>query len=190
MTASLVGASFASLLLQAQPNSGELTPDQQTQIAIEALKIPGHVAHSEAVLVPIAFFATVIVIFWLLLRQRQARIQTRVEVQKHLLDKFNSGPEFGEFLESKAGQQFLSELRSQSISSKDRILSAMQNGIVLSMLGLGMLGLSLAKRGFLIPAVLALALGVGFLISTAIAARFTRKWDQNQEPHAGNAPVS
>jgi hypothetical protein len=66
----------------------------------------------------------------------------------------------------------------------------MQNGIVLAMLGLGMLGLSLAKRGFLVPAVLALALGVGFLISTAVASRLSRKWDQNQESHHEDAPVS
>jgi len=187
MTAHLVGAKFVSLLLQTQSNPGGLTPEEQTQVALQALKGPGSFT---GILVPLAFFATVIVIFWLLIRQRQARIQARVEFQKKMLDKFNSGRELGEFLESKGGQQFLSELRSQSLGSKDRRLTAMQNGIVLAMLGLGMLGLSLAKRGFLVPAVLALALGVGFLISTAVASRLSRKWDQNQESHHEDAPVS
>jgi len=143
-----------------------------------------------SILVPLGFFAMVVVIFWLVTRQRQTRIRARVEIQKQLLDKFNSGRELGDFLESRAGQQFLLELQSKSTGAKDRILTALQNGIVLAALGLGMLGLSLARRGFLIPAVLTLALGVGFLISTAAASRLSRKWDQNQVSHRENAPVS
>jgi hypothetical protein len=187
MTGHLVGARFAVLLLQMETNPGGMTPDQQTQVALQALKGPGTLT---GIMVPLAFFATVVVIFWLLLRQRQIRIQARAEFQKQLLDKFSSGREFGDFLESKAGQQFLSELRSQGKGTKSRMLMAMQNGIVLAALGLGMLGLSLANRGFLVPAVLALALGAGFLISTAISNRLSRKWDQNQDTRHENAPVS
>jgi hypothetical protein len=191
MTLCLLGTTFGSLLLQSQLNSGGLTNGQQTQIAVQASNIPANAENGlVSILVPLAFFATVVVIFWLVIRQKQARIQTRVDFQKQLLDKFNSGQEFGEFLESKAGQQFLLELRSQSMRPRDRILTAMQNGIVLAVLGLGMLGLSLARRGFLVPAVLALALGVGFLISTVVASRLSRKWDQNQESHYENAPGS
>jgi hypothetical protein len=187
MMAHLVGMKFVPWLLQGQLNPSGLTPEERTQVALQALKGPGSFVE---ILVPIAFFAMVIVIFWLVIRQRQARIQARGEFQKQMLDKFNSGRELGEFLESKGGQQFLSELRSQSLGSKDRILKAMQNGIVLAVLGLGMLGLSLVKGGFLVPAVLALALGVGFLISTAIAIRLSRKWNQDQESHNENAAVS
>jgi hypothetical protein len=66
----------------------------------------------------------------------------------------------------------------------------MRNGIVLAVLGLGMLALSLTRRGFVVPAVLVLALGVGFLISTAISYRFSKQWDQNQKSDRENAPVS
>ena len=189
MTVCLLGTTLGSLLLQTNLNSGELTDGQQAQIASQALKIPANSANSlVSILVPLGFFATVVVIFWLAIRLRQARIQTRVEFQKQLLDKFNSGREFGEFLESKAGQQFLLELRAQSMRPRDRILTALQNGIVLVALGLGMLGLSLAMKGFLVPAVLALALGVGFLISTAVASRLSRKWDR--ESYHENAPAA
>jgi len=189
--AHLEGTRFVSLLLQAQPNLGGLTPEQIQQIALEALRRPGNpVTDTLAMLVPFAFFATILVISWLLLRHRQTRMQARAEFHKQLLDKFNSGPEFAEFLESKGSQRFLGELWSQSMGPKDRVLNAMRNGIVLAVLGLGLLGLSLTRSGFLVPAVLALALGVGFLVSTVISHRLSKQWDQNQKSDRENAPVA
>jgi hypothetical protein len=192
MFAQLIGVRFVSaLLLAAQADPGDLTADQKTQIALEALKHPENAANGlVALLVPFAFFATILVIFWLAIRQRQARIRVRTEFHKHLLDKFNSGREFADFLESKGSQRFLAEIWSQSIGPKDRVLTAMRNGIVLAALGLGMLGLSLTRRGFVVPAVLVLALGVGFLVSTAISYRLSKQWDQTQSSESENAPVS
>lgn len=191
MLAQLYGARFVSLLLQAQPNLGGLTPEQIQQIALEALRRPVNPATEIlALLVPFAFFATIVVISWLLLRHRQTRMRARAEFHKQLLDKFSSGREFAEFLESRGSQRFLEELWSQSMGPKDRILNAMRNGIVLAVLGLGLLGLSLTRSGFLVPAVLALALGVGFLVSTAVSHRLSKQWDQNQKSDRDNAPVS
>ena len=80
MTGHLVGARFAVLLLQMETNPGGMTPDQQTQVALQALKGPGTLV---GIMVPLAFFATVVVIFWLLLRQRQIRIQARAEFKNN-----------------------------------------------------------------------------------------------------------
>jgi len=192
MLVQLIGTRIVPLLLQAaQSNPDALTPDQLTQIILEASKQHVNAAGGfVAVLVPFAFFATIIAILWLLIRQKQARIQARTEFHKQVLDKFQSGREFAEFMESKGSQRFLEELWSQSLGPKDRILTAMRNGIVLAALGLGMLGLSVTRRGFVIPAVLALALGVGFLISTAISYRLSKQWEQNQKSDRENAPVS
>jgi hypothetical protein len=193
MLLQLIGTRMAGLLLQATPPiPGQLTPDQITQIALEALKRPTHTGEDLlALLVPFAFFATVLGIIWLLIRQRQTRIQARMEFQKHLLDKFQSGHEFSEFLESKGGQQFLSELQSQGIRPKERLYSVMQRGIVLAVVGVGMLGLSVARRGFLVPAVLVLALGVGFLLAAAVSNRLSSgQAGQNQEPRPGSASAS
>ena len=179
MLAHLVGMRVVPLLLQAQPSAGELSADQKTQIALEALRRPGGSANGVlALLVPFAFFAAVVLIIWLLLRQRQARTQVRAEFHKQLLDKFSTGREFSEFLESKGSQRFLEELWSQKMGPKEQILRSMRNGIVLAVLGLGMLALSWTTKGLLVPGVLILALGVGFLISTAISHRLSKQWEQ------------
>jgi len=179
MLAHLAGTRFVSLLLQAEPNPDRLTPDQRTQIALEALRQHGGAADGVlALLIPFAFFVAVVLIIWLLLRQRQARTQVRAEFHKQLLDKFSSGREFADFLESKGSQRFLEELWSQKMGPKDQILRSMRIGIVLAVLGVGMLALSWIRHGFLVPAVLVLALGVGFLISTAISHRLSKQWEQ------------
>ena len=187
----LAGSKIVSLLLQEQKNPLGLTPEQIQQLGLEALRRHGNAAEGIlALLVPFAFFATILVICWLLLRYRQTRMQARAEFHKQLLDKFTSGREFAEFLESKGSQRFLRELWSQSMGPKDRILNAMRIGIVLAVLGLGMLGLSLTRTGFVVPGVLVLALGAGFLVSTAISHRLSKQWEQDQKSDRENAPVS
>ncbi|SRR6266849_3614181 len=189
MLAHLAGTRFASLLLQGPPNTGDLSPDQKTQIALEALRQHGGAANGVlALLIPFAFFVAVVVIIWLLLRQRQARTQVRAEFHKQLLDKFSSGREFADFLETKGSQRFLEELWSQKMGPKEQTLRCVRNGTILTVLGLGMLGLSWIRHGFLIPAVLALALGVGYLISTAISHRLSKQWEK--EPGSEQARSS
>lgn len=190
MLAGLMMSSFAPLLFQGAQDSGDLTSEQIHDIAVQALKRPiGGAQAFVGILVPFAFFAMIVVLFWLFMRQRQARIQARIQLQKQLLDKFSSGREFAEFLGSEGSRQFLQEFWSQSRGPGGPILSAMRNGVVLTVLGLGMLGLSLTRRGFLVPGVLVLALGVGFLISMAISYRLSQQWEQNQKSSAEIAPV-
>lgn len=179
MLAHLAGTTVFSLLLQAGPNSGELNADQQTQIALEALRQHGGAANGVlALLIPFAFFVAVVLIIWLVLRQRQARAQVRAEFHKQLLEKFSTGREFADFLESKGSQRFLEELWSQKMGPKEQILRSMRNGIVLAALGLGTLVVSWKAKGLVIPGALILALGVGFLISTAISHRLSKQWEQ------------
>jgi hypothetical protein len=178
----LIAARLVPMLLQEKPsNPNQLSADQQFEIARLALSGGGNAVHGVlALLVPFALFATILVLAWLFLRHRRSQIQARAEFQKQVMDKFASGREFAEFLGSAASQRFLDVLGSRG--PKEQILSSMRTGVVLAVLGLGLLVLSLAKRGFLIPGVLALALGAGFLIATAISYRLSKQWEQNQEP--------
>src|SRR5580704_16058517 len=157
MLAMMIAEKFP-LLLQAVPaNPGALTPEQfRQQIALETVR---HRAEGSylAVLVPFAFFALIAMLVWFGTRKRQAEIQARADFHKQLLDKFGSGKEFAEFLESKGSQRFLEELWAQG-GPKNRVLSGVQNGIVLAMLGLGFLGLSFVRRGLVVPGVIVLAL--------------------------------
>ena len=184
----LKGAGFATYLLQAaQTNTGALPPDQfGQQIALEAVR------HSPqdgpaGIFVPIGFFALVLGIFWLRWRQQQARLQTRAEFHKQLLDKFATGRDFADFLESKASQRFLASLWSQGTPSKEKTL---RNGIVVTMLGLAVVGLSWMKKDLVIPGVLLLAVGAGFLIFFVISNRLAKSRNQGEGPGPENLPVS
>lgn len=185
----LTGAKIAPLLLQvAGPNPGAVTPEVlRQQIALEAVKRSNTPVNSVlALLVPYALFAMILAIIWLSMKQKQARLQKRAEFHKQLLDKFSSGREFAEFLESKGSQRFLEELWSQGAQSN---APPLRGGIVLTTLGLALCGLSWRERSLLTPGVILLALGVGCLISSAISYRLSKDWKQAKEPGPGNAPT-
>jgi len=117
-------------------------------------------------------------------------IRARAEFQKQLLDKFGSGRELSEFLETKESQRFLNELWSQGAGRTNRVLRALQNGIVLTMLGLGFLALSHMRRGFVTPGVLVLSLGVGFLLSAVIAHQLSKKLGGSGDAGPDDASLS
>ena len=190
MMASLImmGQGAGQLLLQAaQPTQSGVAPDQfNQQIALEAIR---HNPTNGLLnsLVPFAFFALILAIIWLGTRQKQARLQMRADFHKQLLEKFGSGKEFAEFLESPGSQRFLDELWSQTAVSTERPLRI---GIVLTTLGLALGGLSWAHRGLLIPGVVVLALGVGYLLSSAISYQLSKKRNQTKDLGPGNAMAS
>jgi len=128
------------------------------------------------VLIPIAFFAVIALIVFVIARRRQAELRARAELQKQVLDKFSSGKEFAEFLGSEGSQRFLDSLSSHSHGTRERILRGMRGGITLAVLGIGFLLLTALRRGFVVPGVLFLALGAGLLISAAASYHFSKKW--------------
>ena len=145
-----------------------------------------------ALLTPFGFFALIALVIWLIYRNSQAKTRARMEFHTQLLGKFTSGSEFAAFFGSKGGQRLLEGLWSQQMNAKERILRAMRAGVVLTVLGLGLLGLSWRTGGFVFLGVLLLALGVGFLISTGISYRLSKKWDlpKDKESRAENEPIS
>ena len=158
-----------ALLLQTTPASpGQMTPDQQFQIAREALR---HDPSSTGLLVPISLFAMIVLIVWLGGRYKQARIRAQAEVRKQVLDKFGSAQELAAFMESKGGQEFLGLMDARASGH----LRFVPGGLVTTMLGLGFLGLTLMHRSFLVPAVLLLALGVGLLLSGVLVHKLASK---------------
>jgi len=127
-----------------------------------------------ALLTPFAFFALVAVIAWLLYRKSQAQMRARMDFHTQLLGKFASGKEFTEFMEGKGGQKFLEGVWARPLDARERILRTTRTGVVLTVLGLGALGLSLRTPGLLVPAGLVLTLGAGYLIATAFSYRLSR----------------
>lgn len=133
-----------------------------------------------SMLVPIAFFAMIVLIIFVIARRRQAELRARTEFQKQILDKFGSGKEFAEFLGTEGSQRFLQSLSGHSFGARERILRGMRGGITIAVLGIGFLLLTALRRGFVVPGVLLLALGAGLLISAAVSYHFSRKWTGGQ----------
>lgn len=128
------------------------------------------------VLIPIAFFAMIALIVFVIARRRQAEIRARAEFQKQILDKFSSGKEFADFVGTEGSQRFLAALSASPMGARYRILRTMRGGIIVTVLGIGFLLLTALRHGFVVPGVLLLALGVGLLISAAASYHFSKKW--------------
>jgi multisubunit Na+/H+ antiporter MnhB subunit len=184
----LIGTRITPFFLQTTQSLPDSQPpgllDQQ--IALEAVR-HGPMNVLTGILVPLGLFAMIFGIIWLRWRQQQALYQTRAEFHKQLLDKFATGRDFAEFLESKGSQRFLEELWSQGAQPKEKTL---RNGIVVAMLGLSMLALTWVEKDFVIPGVMLVAVGAGFLIAFAISRRLSKSRNLANDPGPGNLPAS
>jgi hypothetical protein len=183
-----IAANPLALLLQA-PQSGQLNPDQQFQIAREALQhnagLPGAMAVLVPILVPIGFFAMVVLLAWLGIRRRQAQFLAQTELRRQLLDKLGSAQELTAFIESKGGQQFLGDFQSRTTSQVPFLFG----GVITTMLGIAFLLLTPLRHNFIFPAVIVSAVGIGLLISAGIAHRLaSKRAGATSRPASGSEP--
>lgn len=115
----------------------------------------------------------------------KANWRTRADLYTRLLDKFGSSTEFVDYLQTETGRQFFEELPVQQTSPMSKILSSIQRGVILLLLGLGLVFLgnlydnSLGGDLYIILVVsgtVALMVGTGFLISTGISYYLSKRW--------------
>ena len=117
-------------------------------------------------------------------RRMQKMAQIQADMQKHLLDKFDSAEELKFYLESDAGAKLMESVPLERRSPYGKILGSIQSGLILSLSGLAILLIRAAAPGmgpdeslsFLFLGALALALGIGFLLSAAAAYRLSKSW--------------
>ncbi len=134
--------------------------------------------------IPIAVFAMIVCIVWFGTREKQARIQARTDLHKHLLDKFGSGTELSQFLETEGGRKMIEDLGRGEASPKTGAARAMIAGAVLSCLGVAFLLLTFRERDLLIPGGLVLATGIGFLIGAFVTLRLSKNGEADKERSA------
>ena len=134
------------------------------------------------IVVPTFFLATA----WglkVLVNAMQVRYQLKRHygVQDKLVDKLGGSSDVVEYLRSDAAQTMLTMVGPERTNPYGRVLSALQAGVVLSLLAVGFLVL----RGFVEPeaveaftviGVLGLCLGLGFIGSAAAAYLFSKRW--------------
>lgn len=121
--------------------------------------------------------------FKTLLNFIQQRNTTKLHyaLQDKLLEKLGSSPEALEYLRSDAGERMLALAVKERTNPYARILTALQAGAVISLLGIGFLVLRPmvppeGAEAFSVIGVLALSLGLGFLASSGAAYAFSKKW--------------
>lgn len=144
--------------------------------------------HSELIIAPAAFTLAGFIVWTLVAGwQRHYRLKVTNSFNTKLLDRIGSIKDLNEFLQTESGAQFMDNLtvERQTTRPQEGILRAIQIGIVLVTLSLGFLGLRwyfaarYAAVGddfeiLTVVGVIALSLGVGFLISAAASYRLAR----------------
>lgn len=127
------------------------------------------------VLVPLAAFGAIAWVIQVIVDGFRRRQQIRLTTEFHgkLLDRIGSAREFGEFLNTTGGAKFLDSLTIERAGGAHvRILRALQSGLVLLMLGVGLFLLVGARNlpveaeeGVATFATITTSLGVGLLLA-------------------------
>jgi hypothetical protein len=127
------------------------------------------------VLGELAFVAFVL---WLAVPYFRERARLRSELQRGIVERFASVPEFVAFLETDAGRRFQASLSGRPLVPLARILGAVQVGVVLVALALGLAGsfVLLGDRDLAVAGMVVLSLGVGFLAAAYASHRLCRRW--------------
>ena len=112
-------------------------------------------------------------------KQRLAKLH--FALQEMVLDKLGSSPEAIEYLHSDAGEKLFALVAMERTNPYTRILTALQAGAVIGLLGAGFIilrGQVPQETGdaFLVIGVLGVCLGLGFLASSAAAFVFSKNW--------------
>lgn len=130
-------------------------------------------------IISIAFFGMVVWIVWLTVNAKNRRVQAQTEVQTKLIERFGTSKEFIEFLQSPAGQSFVSGVEvTTALYARDRIIRGFGTGIVMSLLGLGFLAIWIFDHngGFVYPGFILLGLGAGFFLSALVSLKMSRSY--------------
>jgi hypothetical protein len=139
---------------------------------------------SEVIIVPGAFLM-VSWIVWVIVDGLRRASQMRNATQFHgrLLERIGSAHEFGEFLATEGGAKFVASLAvEKGRSPHARILTAVQSGLVLLVLGVGIfIFVAEVELGYPAPenlafaATVATAIGIGLLLSSLASYVLSRR---------------
>ena len=140
---------------------------------------------SEVIIVPAAFLM-VAYVFYVVSNTfaRRQQVRSTTEFQGKLLDRMGTVGEFSQFLNTEGGQRFLTSVSSESNggAAHQRVLRALQSGIVMVCLGIGIFLYLNSVRvdmetnesvGFV--ATVSTAVGLGLLISGYVSLMLSRR---------------
>jgi hypothetical protein len=138
---------------------------------------------SEIIIVPF-IFSTIGFVVWVAFNawQRRQQVKLLTDFNSRLLERIGSVKDFSEFLQTDGGAKFIDRVTAGGTPPDVRmtILRAVQTGLVLLSLGVGLLLLAWMLRArypfgefevFTITGTIAVSLGVGFLLSGGASYR-------------------
>lgn len=122
----------------------------------------------------IAVFSTISFITWTIFssvrRYKMARVQA--DVQTVLLARFDAAQNMAAYVETDAGKRFLGSLAFEREAPLAPMLDCVRWGIVIMFLGAALCllrGIHAVDSDVIVPAILALALGVGFEVAAFVS---------------------
>ena len=130
-------------------------------------------------LIPLSPFIAIIFVFWFVSVTRRAQDRQRAEMQKELLTKFSSAQELNEFLKSEGGKLFM-----PAPARRRTPANSAGTGVLVMVVGFGLLAAAKfssqpeLEDNLQIGALLAIAAGIGLLISALITQKLSRKWEE------------
>lgn len=108
------------------------------------------------------------------------RMRHKSQLQNKILEKFTTVKELNDFIQSEEGNKFLKLLSSNGSAPRQKILSSLSRGIIISFIGVSLILVaqifSIEMKYFLASGVVLIALGLGFLVSTFISYTLSKKW--------------
>jgi hypothetical protein len=117
---------------------------------------------------------------WIVSRRRQERSRAQFDLQRRMLEKFGSASEFVAFLESDSGRKFLETVSSETQTQASRIFGSIQKGAIFALIGVVGFGVMAYKPGDMVPLAvpsgIALAIGLGYLISAFATYKLSKQW--------------
>jgi predicted phage tail protein len=132
-------------------------------------------------LVPLAPFVMIIFIVLFASMRQRAQDRNRTEMQKDLLTKFSSAQELVEFMKSD-GAKLLMPVPERPRTPASRA----GTGVFIVVVGFGLLAASMFTTpadihgGLQVAGLLAVAAGIGFLISAIVTQKLSRKWGEEE----------
>lgn len=131
---------------------------------------------------------------------RRQRLRSSAELQAKLLDRIGTIDEFGRFLNTEGGQQYLETIATEPTGGEanQRVLRALQSGVVLVCLGIGIFMYvgevrlpSGPYENVTFVGTVSTAVGVGLLISAYASLRLSKRLGLiNGRPKASAASVA
>lgn len=108
------------------------------------------------------------------------KMRHKSQLQNRILEKFTTVQEFNDFIQSKEGNKFLNFLSFSGSTPRQKILSSLSKGVIISFVGISLILIRQIFTGemkyFLAAGIILIALGVSFLVSTFISYTLSKKW--------------